>query len=75
MQKSIALKTSIVVLLFLFISSSIYSQAKKEPKFGKIKLEQLQKTMDEKFPDAHAVVLFDYGTAYYRFQTNAGLRH
>ncbi len=74
MLNSASLKTSIVVLFFLFFNSSIFSQAKKEPKFGKISLEQLQKTADEKFPDAHAVVLFDYGTTYYRFLPNAGLR-
>ena len=53
---------------FLFnFSSSVFSQVQKQPKFGKISIEQLQKKVDEKFPDAHAVVLFDYGSAYYRF--------
>ena len=69
-----SLKTLLVILILLIFSSSIFSQVQKEPKFGKISLEQLQKTVDEKFPDAHAVVLFDYGTTYYRFVPNAGLR-
>jgi len=74
MQKTASLKATIVVIVFFIFSSSIFSQVKKEPRFGKIKLEQLQKTADEKFPDAHAVVLFDYGTTYYRFEPNIGLR-
>ncbi len=74
MQKSASLKTLLIFFLFLIFSTSIFSQAQKEPKFGKISLEQLQKTVDEKFPDAHAVVLFDYGTTYYRFLPHAGLR-
>ncbi|MFK7771023.1 MAG: DUF3857 domain-containing protein [Saprospiraceae bacterium] len=74
MYNSAPLKTFVIFSLFLFFSNSIFSQTQKEPKFGKISLEQLQKTVDEKFPDAHAVVLFDYGTAYYRFLPNIGLR-
>lgn len=74
MLNSFTLKTSIIIFAFLLFSSSIFSQVKKEPKFGKISLEQLQKKVDDKFPDAHAVVLFDYGTAYYRFVSNVGLQ-
>jgi hypothetical protein len=74
MYYSAPLKTSIVILFCTLISSSLFSQAIKEPKFGKISLEQLQQKADEKFPDAHAIVLFDYGTTYYRFVPNAGLR-
>ncbi|MFK8005718.1 MAG: DUF3857 domain-containing protein [Saprospiraceae bacterium] len=74
MYKSVSLKTLELFFLFIICSTPIFSQTQKEPKFGKISLEQLQKTVDEKFPDAHAVVLFDYGTAYYRFLPNAGLR-
>ena len=74
MYKSVSLKTLIFIFISLIFSSSIFSQAQKEPKFGKISIEQLQKTVDEKFPDAHAVVLFDYGTTYYRFLTNIGLQ-
>lgn len=59
--------------IFLFgFTSSIFSQVQKKPKFGKISIEQLQKKADDKFPDAHAVVLFDYGDAYYRFLASAG---
>ena len=74
MYKSAILKTLVTFTLFFIFSSSIFSQTQKEPKFGKISLKQLQKTVDEKFPDAHAVVLFDHGTAYYRFLPNSGLR-
>ncbi|HFB99407.1 MAG TPA: DUF3857 domain-containing protein, partial [Phaeodactylibacter sp.] len=61
------LKTLLLVIGLLCFSSSIFSQTQKEPKFGKIKLSQLQKEKDDKFPDAHAVVLFDYGVSYYRY--------
>lgn len=74
MYKSAILKTLVTFTLFFIFSSSIFSQTQKEPKFGKISLKQLQKIVDEKFPDAHAVVLFDHGTAYYRFLPNSGLR-
>jgi len=74
MHKSAPLKKFLIVFVFLIFSSSIFSQAQKEPKFGKISLEQLQKTVDEKFPDAHAVVLFDYGDSYYSFVQNSGLQ-
>jgi hypothetical protein len=74
MYKFAPLKTFLVIFVFLIFSSSIFSQAQKEPKIGKISLEQLQKTVDEKFPNAHAVILFDYGTTYYRFAQNSGLQ-
>jgi hypothetical protein len=74
MLNSVTLKTSIIIFTFLLFSSSIFSQVKKEPKFGKISLEQLQKKVDDKFPDAQAVVLFDYGNAFYRFVSNEGLQ-
>ena len=74
MYNSSSLKTLSVIFIFFIFSSSVLSQTQKEPKFGKISLEQLQKTVDEKFPDAHAVVLFDYGDSYYRFVPHSGLQ-
>ncbi|MEM6963171.1 MAG: hypothetical protein AAF573_00305, partial [Bacteroidota bacterium] len=67
------LLTSFFVCLFCI--SSVFSQTQKEPKFGKIKVAQLEKKQDEEFPDAHAIVLFDYGVTYFRFQpVSGGLR-
>lgn len=65
-----SLKSSIIFFILLLSSSSLLSQTQKEPKLGKISLEQLKKTADDKFPNAHAVVLFDYGDSYYSFQGN-----
>lgn len=67
-----ALKFLTLSFFLLSFSTSIFSQVQKEPKFGKIKIEQLQKKADDKFPDAHAVVLFDYGNVYYRFLPATG---
>ena len=71
---SIIKMISLSFFLCIF-SSPIFSQVKKQPKFGKISKAQLEKKADEKFPDAHAVVLFDYGDTYYRFlPAGGGLR-
>ena len=67
-----ALKIFILSVFLLGFSNSIFSQVQKEPKFGKISIEQLQKKVDDKFPDAHAVILFDYGNVYYRFLPGSG---
>ncbi len=67
-----ALKLSILSFLFFWSSSVIFSQTQKKPKFGKISIEQLQKKKDDAFPDAHAVVLFDYGDAYYKILPGTG---
>jgi len=72
MPLSNALKFLTISFFLLGFSNSIFSQVQKEPKFGKISIEQLQKKVDEKFPDAHAVVLFDYGNVYYRFLPATG---
>ena len=67
-----------ILLLFLFFistfSNNAFSQKKKQPKFGKISMEQLKKTSHEKFPDAHAIVLFDYGTTTYDWYRGSGLQ-
>ena len=67
---------SYLIFLFavLFFSNNGFSQNKKKPKFGKIKMEQLKKTTHEKFPGAHAVVLFDYGTTTYEWYRGSGLQ-
>ena len=66
--------TLLVLLSILFFSINGFSQKKKKPKFGKISMEQLKKTSHEKFPDAHAVILFDYGTTTYEWYRGSGLQ-
>lgn len=72
MQPFFTLRAYLLIFLSLFFANSIFSQTQKEPKFGKIKKEQLQKKADDKFPDAHAVVLFDYGDSYYTLNQSSG---
>ena len=66
---------ALLILFSIFFFSNIgFSQKEKQPKFGKISMEQLKKTSHEKFPEAHAVVLFDYGTTTYEWYRGSGLQ-
>lgn len=74
MHKNCARPVLLIILSILFFSNNAFSQKKKKPKFGKISMEQLKKTSHEKFPEAHAVVLFDYGTTTYEWYQGSGLQ-
>jgi len=74
MHKNFTRPVLLIILSFLFFSNNVFSQKKKQPKFGKISMEQLKKKSHEKFPDAHAVVLFDYGRTTYEWYSGSGLQ-
>ena len=58
---------SVLASLFLFSQNSI---AQKNPiKFGKIEKEDLEMQRYEKDPDAHALILCDYGSVRMDYET------
>ena len=64
----------LILFAILFFYNNGFSQQKKQPKFGKIDMKQLKKTTHEKFPNAHAVVLFDYGYSDFEYFKSSGLK-
>ena len=69
-----SLRIIILTVIFSFISFNVFSQdpTKKPPKFGKISVQQLSNKGSEKFSDAHAIVLFDYGNTSFDFSLSNG---